>query len=85
MRICRLSEPFVSIRNNLSRIFEHPADAVPGQGPEFGLRPARRRGNERLEHVPKKLLAFFDSAMLQLFEFERFLFDHVIPRNQEAL
>jgi hypothetical protein len=29
------------------------------------------------EHVPKKLLAFFDSDMLQIFEFERFLFDHV--------
>jgi hypothetical protein len=32
-----------------------------------------------LEHVPKKLLDFFDKGMLNLFEFERFLFDHVIP------
>ncbi len=24
----------------------------------------------RLEHVPKKLLGFFDSGMLQLFDFE---------------
>jgi hypothetical protein len=31
-----------------------------------------------LEHVPKKLLAFFDQDMLQLFDFERVLFDHVI-------
>jgi hypothetical protein len=38
-----------------------------------------------LEHVPKKLLDFFDKDMLQLFEFERFLFDHVIPRDREAL
>ncbi|TPV97404.1 MAG: hypothetical protein USCAAHI_03170 [Beijerinckiaceae bacterium] len=30
-----------------------------------------------LEHVPKKLVAFFDKDMFQLFEFERFLFDHV--------
>ncbi len=35
--------------------------------------------NPALEHVPKKLLDFFDKDMLQLFEFERFLFDHVIP------
>ena len=33
-----------------------------------------------LEHVPKKLRDFFDKDMLQLFEIERFLFDHVIPR-----
>jgi hypothetical protein len=33
----------------------------------------------------KKLLDFFDSDMLHLFEFERFLFDHVIPRDREAL
>jgi hypothetical protein len=38
-----------------------------------------------LEHVPKKLLDFFDKDMLHLFEFERFLFDHVIPRDREAL
>ena len=38
-----------------------------------------------LEHDPKKLLDFFDKDMLQLFESERFLFDHVIPRDREAL
>jgi hypothetical protein len=38
-----------------------------------------------LQHVPKKLLDFFDQHMLQLFEFKRFLFDHVIPRDREAL
>jgi hypothetical protein len=37
------------------------------------------------EHVRKKLLGFFDSGMLQLFDFERFLFDHVISREREAL
>ena len=39
----------------------------------------------RLGHVPKKLLDFFDKDMLQLLESERFLFDHVIPRDGEAL
>ena len=38
-----------------------------------------------LEHVPKKLLDFFDFDMLILFEFERFHFDHVIPRDGKAL
>jgi hypothetical protein len=38
-----------------------------------------------LEHVPKKLTDFFDEDMLQLFDFERFLIDHVIPRDREAL
>jgi hypothetical protein len=33
----------------------------------------------------KKLLDFIDSDMLQVFEFERFLFDHVIPRVGQAL
>jgi hypothetical protein len=35
--------------------------------------------------MAKKLLGFFDSGMLQLFEFERFLFDHVISRGGQAL
>ena len=34
---------------------------------------------------PEKLLDIFDSDMLQIFEFERFLFDHVEPRDREAL
>ena len=38
-----------------------------------------------LEHVPKKLLDFFDQDMLQLFDPERFLVDHVIPRDRETL
>jgi hypothetical protein len=38
-----------------------------------------------LEHVPKKLLDFFDQTMLQLFESERFLFDQMISSDQEAL
>jgi hypothetical protein len=39
----------------------------------------------RLEHVPKKLLDVFDQDMLQLFDSEWFLVDHVIPRDREAL
>jgi hypothetical protein len=38
-----------------------------------------------LEHGPKKLLDFFDSDMLEIFGFERFLFDRVISRDWEAL
>jgi hypothetical protein len=38
-----------------------------------------------LEHAAKKLLDFFDFDMLILFEFERFHFDHVIPRDGHAL
>jgi hypothetical protein len=38
----------------------------------------------QLEHVPKKLLDFFDQDMLKVIEIERFLFDHVIP-DREAL
>jgi hypothetical protein len=38
-----------------------------------------------LEHIPKKLLDFFDEDMLQLFKFERSLFDHMIPGDREAL
>ena len=33
----------------------------------------------------KKLLGFFDQNMLPLFEFERFLFDQMIPSDREAL
>ncbi len=32
-----------------------------------------------------ELIDFFDQDMLQLFESERFLFDHVIPRDRKAL
>jgi len=32
----------------------------------------------------KKLRDFFDSDMLQIFEFERFLFDLLIPRDRDA-
>ncbi len=35
--------------------------------------------------VPKKLLGIFDKDMLQLFDFERFLVDHVAPRDRKAL
>jgi hypothetical protein len=33
----------------------------------------------------KNLLDFFDEDMLQLFQFERFFFDHVIPRGGQVL
>ncbi len=45
----------------------------------------RAAPSARHEHVPKKLLDFFDSDMLRLFDFERVLFDHVIPRDRDAL
>jgi hypothetical protein len=38
-----------------------------------------------LEHVPKKMLDVFNENMLQLFEFERFLFDRVMPHDRETL
>jgi len=38
-----------------------------------------------LEHVPKKLLDFFDQNMLQLFESERFLFDQMISSDRDLL
>jgi hypothetical protein len=38
-----------------------------------------------LEHVPKKLLDFFDSDMLQLFDFERVLIDQMVPFDRDAL
>ena len=38
-----------------------------------------------LEHVPKKLLDFFDQDMLQLFDFERVLIDQMIPFDRDAL
>ncbi len=42
-------------------------------------------GSLHLEHVAKKLRDFFDRNMLQLFKFERFLFDQMIPSDREAL
>jgi hypothetical protein len=41
--------------------------------------------NRASEHVPKKVIDFFDSNMLPIFEFELFLPDHAIPRDREAL
>jgi Transposase, Mutator family len=47
----------------------------------------RHRGGRRevLEHVPKKLLDFFDQDMLQLFDFERVLIDQTIPFDRDTL
>jgi len=44
-----------------------------------------KRSASALEHVPKKLLDFFDSDMLQLFDFERDLIDQMIPLERDAL
>jgi hypothetical protein len=33
----------------------------------------------------KKVLAFFDKDTLQLFEFERVIIDHMIPRDRDTL
>jgi hypothetical protein len=49
-----------------------------GRGPNASL-------IKYLEHVPKKLLAFFDQDMLQLFDFERVLIDQMILFDQDAL
>jgi hypothetical protein len=40
---------------------------------------------QELAHVMKELTGFFAFDMLQLFEFKRFLFDHVIARDGEGL
>jgi hypothetical protein len=38
-----------------------------------------------LEHIPKKLIDFFDQNMLQLINLERVLVDWMIPSNRNAL
>jgi hypothetical protein len=38
-----------------------------------------------LEHVPEKLTDFSDKNMLQLFDFERFLPDQMIPSGRKTL
>jgi len=38
-----------------------------------------------LKHVPKKLFAFFDFDMLQLFDFERVPIDQMVPFVRDAL
>ena len=42
-------------------------------------------GTGGFERVPKKVIDFFDSDMLQLFEFERFLFDQMVPFGRDPL
>ncbi len=72
--------------------------AAPAAGMPTARGPRHRRGtsggangvtqsviHEALEHVPKKLLDFFDWNTLQLVEFERFLPDQMIPSDREAL
>jgi hypothetical protein len=41
--------------------------------------------NPSLGQVPKKLTDFFDENLLKYFDFERFLIDHMIPCDREAL
>jgi len=48
----------------------------------LGAIPATRRS---LEHVPEKLVDFSDQNMLQLFDFERFLLDWMIPSDRKTL
>ena len=38
-----------------------------------------------LEHVPKKLIDFFDQNMLQLIDLERVLVDWMMPSKRNAL
>jgi hypothetical protein len=54
--------------------------AQQGKGGAPSSAGSARFRKPRLEPVPKKLIDFFDSDML-----ERFLFDRVIPRDREAL
>jgi hypothetical protein len=49
------------------------------------LRTRVQRSFARLEHVPKKLLNFFDQGMLQLFDSERVLIDQMILFDRDAL
>jgi hypothetical protein len=60
----------------------HPSHAARAGLDTFN---ARTFEADALEHVPKKLTAFFDQNTLQLFESERFLFDQMIPSDREAL
>jgi hypothetical protein len=49
---------------------------------EWVRAPQKQRAREQ---VPKKLTDFFDENLLQHFDFERFLIDHMIPCDREAL
>jgi len=44
-----------------------------------------RRESGALEQVPKKLTDLFDENLLHHFDFERFLIDHMIQCDREAL
>src|ERR1700730_5856452 len=70
---------------NESRV-EGPCRQVPTWRPPLGRSGAAiHPGHRTLEHVPKKLLAFFDSDMVQLFDFERVLIDQMILFDRDAL
>jgi hypothetical protein len=49
------------------------------------FRGSPHKGKQWREDVPKKLIDFFDHNILQLFDFERFLSDQVIPPDRKAL
>jgi hypothetical protein len=52
---------------------------------EFEGSPVKCAAKITLEQSLKKVLAFFDKDMLQLFEFELFLTDPEIPHGGQAL
>jgi hypothetical protein len=85
-RAPRIAIPKIKAANRPNRNIGAPPPILDLQRGSL-VRNAARFANSGtlLEHVPKKLLDFFDKDMLQFFEFERFLIDHVIPRDREAL
>ncbi len=77
-------------RPNFAPIQGRPALAGPVDR-EIASSKLRRKdalrlfAREALEQAPKKLRDFFDENLLQLFDFERFLIDHMIPCDRETL
>lgn len=68
-------------------LLRHPrlTAAIRGNAEIATSRGVNRGYAESLEHVPEKLRGFFDRSMLQLFEFELFLSEPLIPSAGQAL
>ena len=82
---CVTSDVIPKIINAQLDISDHESVTAKDRG-QINFRPrAQREFYQILEHVPKKLLAFFDQDMLQLFDFERVLIDQMILFDQDAL